>query len=258
MGDAAERRKRIMAALKAAFPLTVPIMAGFLFLGISYGMYMAEAGFSFIYLLVMASVIFGGSLEFAVCGMLLSPFAPAATFCISFAVQARHIFYDIAQLDKYRNAGWMKPYLIFGMCDETFSILASTDAPEGIDQRWFMFWVTLLDQLYWVGGAGIGGILGSNLPFSTEGISFVMCALFVVILLEQVMKEDDHVPVLVGVICSVASLALFGPDSFMMPALLAITAILSVRSMREPGQEGLHLHAGRLFSRSRIQGRQEQ
>lgn len=219
-----------VAALRAAFPYTVPILAGFTFLGITYGVYMHALGFSWIWPTLMATVIFGGSLEFLVVGMLLSPFAPLTTLLVSLAVQARHLFYGIAMLDRYKDTGWMRPYLIFGMCDETFSILCSTDPPEGIDRRWFMFWVTLLDQLYWVGGATIGGLLGNLVTFDTTGISFVMTALFVVILLDQVLKERQHLPTVIGGIAAVVALAAFGADGFMIPALVAmVVALVALR-----------------------------
>ena len=223
-----------LAALAAAFPHTVPILAGFSFLGFSYGVYMHALGFSFVYPTVMAAVIFGGSLEFVIAGMLTSPFAPLTVLLVTLAVQARHLFYGIAMIDRYRDTGWMRPYLIFGMCDETFSILCSTDPPEGIDRRWFMFWVTLLDQLYWVLGAFLGGLIGNLVTFNITGISFVMCALFVVILVDQVLKEKSHVPTAVGGIAAIVSLVCFGADDFMVPALVAmVVALVCLRGRLE-------------------------
>lgn len=223
-----------IAALRASFPHTVPILAGFWFLSLTYGVYMHTLGFSFVWPMAMAAIIYGGSLEFVIAGMLVSPFAPLTTLLVTLAVQARHLFYGIAMLDRYKNTGWMKPYLIFGMCDETFSILCSTDAPEGIDRRWFMFWVTLLDQLYWVCGAAMGDLVGSLITFDTKGLSFVMTALFVVILLDQVLKEHDHVPTAIGAIAAVVALVVLGPDNFMIPALVATALILvAIRGKRE-------------------------
>lgn len=223
-----------LAALKAAFPHTVPILAGFWFLSLTYGVYMHALGFSFVWPMAMAAIIYGGSLEFVIAGMLVSPFAPVTTLLVTLAVQARHLFYGIAMLDRYKNTGWMKPYLIFGMCDETFSILCSTDAPEGIDRRWFMFWVTLLDQLYWVCGAAMGGLVGNLITFNTEGLSFVMTALFVVILLDQILKERNHVPTAIGAVAAVVALVALGPDDFMIPALAATALILvALRGRRE-------------------------
>lgn len=135
-------------ALKAAFPYTIPIFAGFWFLGMTYGIYMNVSGFSFWYPMLMSLTIFGGSLEFVAVAMLLSPFAPVQTLIMALMIQARHLFYGISMLEKFKGTGWKKPYLIFGMCDESFSINYSAEIPEDVDKGWFMFFVTLLNQFY--------------------------------------------------------------------------------------------------------------
>ena len=135
-------------AFKAAFPYTLPILAGFSFLGMAYGIYMNASGFSFVYPLCMSFLIYGGSLEFVAVEMLLSPFAPVQVLIMALLIQARHLFYGISMLDKFKGMGWKKYYLIFGMCDETFSVNYTADIPEDIDRGWFMFFVALLDQLY--------------------------------------------------------------------------------------------------------------
>ena len=145
-------------ALKAAFPATIPIFTGFWFLGMAYGIYMNASGFSFVYPLCMSLLIYGGSLEFVAVEMLLSPFAPLQTFIMALLIQARHLFYGLSMLDKFKGMGWKNYYLIFGMCDETFSINCSADIPEDVDRGWFYFWVTLLNQLYWSTAATTGGI----------------------------------------------------------------------------------------------------
>ena len=159
-----------VAALKAAFPHTIPIFAGFLFLGMTYGVYMRTSGFSFWYPMIMSVVIFGGSLEFVATSMLLAPFAPVQVFLTAVMIQARHLFYGISMLDKYKGTGWKKPYLIYGMCDETFSINCSAEIPEGIDRGWFYFFVTLLNQFYWVASATLGGVQFH--PFQYRGAGF--------------------------------------------------------------------------------------
>lgn len=146
------RKNVIRKALVSAFPHTIPIFAGFWFLGMAYGIYMNVSGFSFVYPMIMSIVIFGGSLEFVTVSMLLSAFAPFQAFIMAVMVQARHLFYGIAMLDKFKNMGWKKYYLIYGMCDETFSVNYSADIPEDVDRGWFYFWVTLFNQLYWVSG----------------------------------------------------------------------------------------------------------
>ncbi len=225
-------KKIITKAFKAAFPKTLPILAGFGFLGITYGIYMRVSGFSFIYPMIMSLTIFGGSLEFVAVSMLLSKFAPLQTLLMVLMIQARHLFYGISMLEKYKGTGWKKFYLIFGMCDESFSINYSTDVPEGVDSGWFMFFVTALDQFYWVASATIGGLLGSLITFNTEGLDFAMTALFVVIFLEQWMKDKQHMTAYIGLAVSIVCLLIFGADSFLIPTMACIVVGLTV--LRKP------------------------
>ena len=190
-----------LRALKAAFPHTIPIFAGFWFLGMAYGIFMNVSGFGFWYPMVMSLTIFGGSLEFVAVSMLLGSFAPLQTLMMALVLQARHLFYGVAMLEKYRGLGWKKFYLIFGLCDETFSINCSAEIPEGVDRGWFYFFVTLLNHFYWVSGSTIGGIVGSLLQFDTEGIGFVMTAMFTVIFLEQWLKEKRMILRCSGLAC---------------------------------------------------------
>jgi 4-azaleucine resistance transporter AzlC len=215
-------------ALKAAFPNTIPIFAGFWFLGMAYGIYMNVSGFSFVYPLVMSIVIFGGSLEFVAVEMLLSPFAPIQTLIMALLIQARHLFYGLSMLDKFKDMGWKKYYLIYGMCDETFSINYTAKIPDGVDKGWFMFFVTLFNQIYWVTGATTGGLIGSLIHFDTNGISFVMTAMFVVIFMEQWLKEKHHISAYIGLGASLVCLIIFGADSFMIPTMIMIVTLLAV------------------------------
>ena len=219
-------------ALKAAFPCTIPIMTGFIFLGASYGIYANASGFSFVYPLFMSMLIYGGSLEFVAVEMLLSPFAPLQVFIMALLIQARHLFYGLSMLDKFKGLGWKKFYLIYGMCDETFSVNYTADIPEDVDKGWFMFFVTLLNQFYWVASATAGGIIGSILKINTNGISFVMTAMFVVIFMDQWLKEDNHISSLIGLGVSLICLLIFGPDSFMIPTMITIVVLLTVLRRR--------------------------
>ena len=219
-------------ALKTAFPQTIPIFTGFWFLGMAYGIYMNASGFSFVYPLCMSLLIYGGSLEFVAVEMLLSPFAPLQTFIMALLIQARHLFYGLSMLDKFKGLSWKKYYLIFGMCDETFSVNCSADIPEDVDRGWFYFWITLLNQFYWSAAATTGGIVGSLLKIDTSGISFVMTAMFVVIFLEQWLKEKEHSASLIGLAVSVLCLSVFGPDSFMVPTMVLIVGLLAL--LRKP------------------------
>lgn len=215
-------------ALAAAFPHTIPIFAGFWFLGMAYGLYMNVSGFSFWYPMLMSLTIFGGSLEFVAVTMLLGTFAPLQTFIMTLMIQARHLFYGIAMLEKFKGLGWKRFYLIFGLCDETFSINYTAQIPEGVDRGWFMFFVTALNHFYWFSGATIGGLAGSLVSFDTEGLDFVMTAMFVVIFLDQWLKEKKHYTALIGVAASAACLLLFGADSFLVPTMVCVLCLLTV------------------------------
>lgn len=223
-------------ALFCAFPYTIPIFAGFWFLGMTYGIYMNVSGFSFWYPCLMSLTIFAGSVEFVAVNLLLGAFHPIQALAMTLMLNARHLFYGISMLDRFRGMGLKKIYLIFGMCDETFSINYTAEIPPDVDRGWFMFFVTLLNHLYWFAGATLGGIFGSFITFSTEGLDFVMTAMFVVIFLEQWLKEEQHESSLLGIGLSVLSLAAFGSDGFLIPSMLSILAVLTL--LKKPLTKG--------------------
>ena len=220
--------KKIKAAFFAALPNTIPILAGFLFLGIAYGIYMNQSGFKFYYPMFMSFIIFAGSVEFATVSWLLGSFDPVNIFFLTLMINARHLFYGLSMLEKYNIPGWKKLYLIYGMCDESFSINATVDVPKDIDKGLFMFFVTMLNQIYWVAGATIGGIFGSFIPFDTKGLEFVMTALFVVIFLENWLKEKDHNASVIGLFISFICLMIFKGTNFIIPSMIIILSILTL------------------------------
>ena len=220
--------KKIKAAFFAAFPNTIPIFAGFLFLGVAYGIYMNQSGFKFYYPMFMSFIIFAGSVEFATVSWLLGNFDPVNIFFLTLMINARHLFYGLSMLEKYNIPGWKKLYLIYGMCDESFSINATVDVPKDIDKGLFMFFVTMLNQIYWVAGATIGGIFGSFIPFDTKGIEFVMTALFVVIFLENWLKEKDHSASVIGLFISFICLMIFKGTNFIIPSMIIILSVLTL------------------------------
>lgn len=225
----------IRRAFIAAFPYTIPIMAGFVFLGLACGIYSHSLGLPAWVPTLMSILIFAGSSEFVVASMLTGAFNPLQVFLTAFVVNARHLFYGISMLERFRNLGAKRLYLIFGMCDETFSINYATQAPDGVDRGWFMFFITILNQLYWVVGCTLGGVFGTLLNVDASGLSFAMTALFVVIFLDQWLKEPTHVSSLVGVGLSLVALLVFGPDNFIIPAMVAIlVACLALRPRLEP------------------------
>ena len=226
------KSKMLGKAFRAAFPYTIPIFAGFWFLGLTYGIYMNVSGFSFWYPMLMSITIFAGSIEFVTVSMLLGAFNPLQAFAMTLMINARHLFYGISMLDKFRGTGWKKFYLIFGMCDESFSINYTADIPEDVDRGWFMFFVTLLNHIYWFSGATLGGIFGSLIQFNTEGLEFVMPAMFVVIFLEQWLKEEKHTSGILGLGISLLCLLVFGADNFIIPSMLMIIVVLTM--LRRP------------------------
>lgn len=226
-------------ALKEAFPHTIPIFAGFMFLGISYGIFMNSLGFSFVYPMIMSLLIFAGSMEFLAANLLLLEFNPMNAFLLTLVVNARHLFYGISMLDKYKDTGRKKIYLIFGMCDESFSINSSAEIPSNIDKGWFMFWVNLLNQIYWVVGATIGGIFGSFIKFSTKGIDFVMTALFVVIFLDNYIGKNKKFSSLVGLISSLICLIIFKEKNFILPSMILILISLTFFKKRNGIKEAV-------------------
>ena len=219
-------------AFRTALPRTSPVCISFFLLALSYGVLMGTRGFSFLWPMCMSAFIFTGSMEFVTVNLLVSAFNPFVTFMLAVMLGTRHLFYGISMLEKYKGMGWKKPYLIYGMCDETFSINCSAEIPEGIDRGWFYFFVTLLNQFYWVASATLGGVLGSFIHFNTEGLDFVMTAMFVVIFLEQWLKEKHHASEWIGLAASVGCLLLFGADNFLVPTMICILAALT--ALRRP------------------------
>ena len=229
----------VWQAFRAAAPQTVPVFAGYLVLGMGYGIYVQSLGLPVWMPMLMGTVVYGGSLEFVLASLLLGAFSPLSAFLMALMIQARHLFYGLAMLERYKGYGLRSFYMIFAMSDETFSITCSAEPPQGIDRGWFMFFITLLDQFYWVASAGLGAVVGSMLPFSTKGVDFVMTAMFVVIFLNQWEKEKQHYSGIIGLAVPLVCLVLFGSGSFLLPSMACILVLLLVLRKpieRAPGQ----------------------
>lgn len=220
-------RSPALKALAAAFPHTIPIMTGFLFLGMTYGILARSAGLSFWQPALTSTAVYAGSMEFLTVGLLTGAFAPLNALALTLLVNARHLFYGVSLLEKYKDTGAAKPYLIFGLSDETFSVNCSAQLGDAIDRRWFYFFVTLLDQLYWMAGVWAGAAFGTLVHFNTEGLDFVMTAMFVVIFINQWRREKNHAASLLGLGLSTACLVIFGAQDFVLPAMAALLAALS-------------------------------
>ena len=219
-------------AFRAALPYSLPICIGFLFIAMSYGFLMRSRGFSVFYPMAMSAFIFAGSMEFVAVELLLSAYAPLHAFLLTLMVNARHLFYGISMLEKYRGLGKKRFFLIFGLCDETFSIASTAQPPEGVDRGSFYFFVTLFDYLYWVGGTLLGGLLGSVIPFSTEGLDFALTALFVVLFLGQLENAGSRIYGLIGTACSLAVLLAVGADNMVILSMALILIVLLIGRKR--------------------------
>ena len=220
------RQSTVWRALRAAAPQTIPVLAGYFVLGMGYGIYVQSLGLPVWLPPLMGTVVYGGSLEFVLASLLLGSFAPVSAFLMALMIQARHLFYGLTMLQRYRGYGLRSAYMIFAMSDETFSITCSAEPSEGVDKGWFMFFITLLDQIYWVASAAMGAALGSVLPFSTEGVDFVMTAMFVVIFLNQWEKEKQHASAIIGIAAPLVCLCIFGSGSFLIPSMVCILVAL--------------------------------
>ncbi|GAP00358.1 AzlC family ABC transporter permease [Fructobacillus ficulneus] len=216
-----------------AFRKSLPIMTGFLFLGMTYGIYMNQQGFNFLYPTLMALTIYGGSVEFIIANLLTKAFDPWAVLIVTLIVSSRHLFYAISMLDRYGNTGWRKPFLIFGMSDETFSLNYSTKVPLEFDKKKVMFTITILNQIYWVSGACLGGLFGSLIAINVKGLSFVMTALFIVMMTDQFLREDHHFSSLTGLFLSLGILAVTGKTYFMPITLFLLVVIFAILEKRK-------------------------
>lgn len=210
------------AALRAAFPHTIPVLTGFSMLGIAFGILMHTKGYGIGWSLMMSAVCFCGSMQFAAVPLLVSAFNPLQAFLLSVMVNARHLFYGIAMLEKYRGMGKARFFLVFMLCDETFSINGSIEPPPDVDPKRFYLTISLLDYLYWLLGTAVGNLLGGLYAFNTEGLDFVLTALFIVLLIEQLRRPENRVPAAVGITASVLSIVLFGKANMVIPAMVMI------------------------------------
>ena len=220
------RKQEIGKALKFAFPHTIPVLTGFLALGIAYGILMETKGYNAFWSTLMSMMAFCGSMQYAAITLLTTAFDPIEAFIMSILVNARHLFYGLSLLSKYKGLGKIRGLLIFMLCDETFSIASSIEPPETVNRKYFYTWISVLDYSYWVIGTFTGGILGGFITFNTKGLDFVLTALFVVLFIEQIKDKKGRLSGLIGVICTAACLFLFGAENLVIPAMGLIVLCL--------------------------------
>lgn len=225
-----------MQTIKQAFYKSIPVMAGYVFLGIGFGILLRNAGYGLLAAAAMSLFIYAGSMQFVGVSLLTGGASILTTAITTVMVNARHLFYSISMIGKYKSAGKYKPYMIFALTDETYSLLCAGSAPDGTDPELYRFLVSLFDHSYWVAGSVIGSLLGSVLPFSTAGIEFSMTALFVASFTEQWLTTKDHIPAITGLLGTLLCLVAFGPENFLIPAMLLITLVLTLLRGREEGK----------------------
>ena len=213
---------------RRAFKDSLPIMAGYLALGIGYGVLLQSKGYSFWWAILMSVTMFAGSGQYAGVDFMASGASLLTTAFMTLIINCRHFFYGVSLLDKYRGTGVFKPYLIFGLTDETYSIAATVKLDDTIDAKKYYFFLTALNHSYWITGCVLGAVLGMFLPFSSEGVDFAMTALFIVIMVEQWLDSKEHLPALLGMGTTVLCLIIFGSDYFIVPALAFIAAELMI------------------------------
>ncbi len=222
---------------KQAFYKSLPVMAGYVVLGTGFGILLRNAGYGVLWAFAMSAFIYAGSMQYVGIGLITGGASILTTALTTVMVNARHLFYSISMVDRYKGSGKYKPYLIFALTDETYSLLCDGMVPLGADAKLYRFLVSFFNQCYWVTGSLLGSILGTVIPFSTEGIEFSMTALFIASFTEQWLVTRDHIPALTGLLGTLLCLIVFGPERFLIPAMLLITLILTLLRSREEGKE---------------------
>lgn len=225
------------SVIKKAFLKSLPVLAGYVVLGIGFGILLKKAGYGALWSFAMGTFIYAGSMQFVGVGLIEGGASIITTIITTFMVNARHLFYSISMIDKYKGSGKYKPYMIFALTDETYSLLCDGKTPEGEDPNLYRFLVSFFNHVYWISGCVLGSLLGSVLPFSTAGIEFSMTALFIASLTEQWLSNKDHIPAITGLFSTLICLLAFGKENFLIPSMLLITFVLTLLRKREDAEK---------------------
>lgn len=226
------------SAIHTAFLDTIPVLTGYVFLGFGFGILLHQSGYGVLWAAAMSLFIYAGSMQYVAVSLLAGGAGLLTAALTTVVVNARHLFYGISMVDAYKDAGRKKPYMIFALTDETYSLVSRNQVPEGMDRHTYCFLVSLFDQIYWVAGSVLGSLAGTLLPINYEGIEFVLTALFVTIFVEQWLSTRNHVPAVIGVAATVACLLIFGRDVFLIPSMVLIAVLLTVA--RKTGRRESH------------------
>ena len=214
--------------LKAVFLDTVPVLTGYLFLGMGFGILLSENGYGVLWALAMSIFVFAGSGQYLAVSLLATSSGLLSAAIATLLVNARHLFYGISLLEKYKGTGKKKPYLIFALTDETYSLVTQNEPPEGMSRHSYCFTVSMLDHIYWITGCTLGALVGQFIPINYEGIEFVLTALFVTMFVDRWLTNKDHFSAIVGACATLVSLLLFGSEFFLIPAMVLIALLLTL------------------------------
>lgn len=231
-----QKKRGYGAAFRTAFPYTIPVLTGYLFIGLAFGVMFQEKGYNFLWAVLMSIVVYAGSGQY----LAVNFFVPGAGFLnimfMTFMVNVRHIFYGLSLLERFGKMGKKRLYMIFSLTDETYSLLCTTKIPKDVEEDKFLFAIAFLDHLYWITGSAIGAIAGAVIPFNAEGIDFAMTALFIVIFVEQWLAGGKRIPAVIGIVSTIALRLLFGIDNFVLPSMICIMiCLVSGRKYIEKG-----------------------
>ncbi|WP_234124080.1 AzlC family ABC transporter permease [Clostridium hydrogenum] len=217
-------------AIKAAFPNTIPVMLGYISVGMAFGLLFEKSGYNLLWAILMSTVVYAGSMQFIAINLLTGGTGFVEIALMTLFVNFRHLFYGLSFIDKFKDMGKKKTYMIYSLTDETYSLLCSVKAPEGVNNNLFLFCISFLNQMYWIIGTIIGSAVGSLIKFNTKGIDFAMTALFVVIFIDQWSSYKTHIPVIIGILSTIISLLIFGPNNLVLPSMILIVINLMIFS----------------------------
>ncbi|MFL0198083.1 AzlC family ABC transporter permease [Clostridium sp. WILCCON 0269] len=230
--------------IKEAFLTTIPVMLGYLSVGIAFGLLFEKSGYNFLWAVFMSIVVYAGSMQFIAINLLVSGVGFIQIALMTLFVNIRHVFYGLSFIDRFKDMGKKKTYMIFSLTDETYSLLCSSKPPEGVNNNLFFFCIAFFNQIYWIVGTIIGSLVGSLIKFNTKGIDFAMTALFVVIFMEQWFTYKTHVPALIGIASTIFSILIFGANDLIFPSMLIIVMTLTIFRKQIHKEIGEHNKGG--------------